>query len=312
MDLIFSTPLGVYTFCCESGVLRCLRIDTPEFYGISATRNGLVLSHTGIDNARLTSHASYVVSERGRVREYGELSTTESAAELLQPHQVESYGDSILVANSGRNCITAFNEERSAVHYFPTTARWDIGPAERKANHFNSVHVEAGLVYVVAHNYQRLSTVWVFTWPGFDLVDVIGTNTVWAHNVMVRGQDLVVCNSASGSLYSIEEKRDIWSVDGGGFITRGLASASGLLFAGLSAVAGRGDRKDCDAAICVVDLDTMRTIERFDFPRLGGIHEIRLLDIADTCHGGPVIRVPHRLLEQESAASAASNSQCYA
>ena len=131
-------------------------------------------------------------------------------------------------------------------------------------------------------------------------MDVIGTNTVWAHNVMVRGQDLVVCNSASGSLYSIEEKRDIWSVDGGGFITRGLASASGLLFAGLSAVAGRGDRKDCDAAICVVDLDTMRTVERFDFPRLGGIHEIRLLDIADTCHGGPVIRVPHRLLSRKA------------
>ena len=39
-------------------------------------------------------------------------------------------------------------------------------------------------------------------------MDVIGTNTVWAHNVMVRGQDLVVCNSAAGSLYSIEEKRD--------------------------------------------------------------------------------------------------------
>ena len=242
------------------------------------------------------------------MREYGELSTTESAAELLQPHQVECCGDSILVANSGRNCITAFNEERSAVHYFPTTARWDIGPAERKANHFNSVHVEAGLVYVVAHHYERLSTVWVFTWPGFDLVDVIGTNTVWAHNVMVRGEDLVVCNSASGSLYSIKEKRDIWSVDGGGFITRGLASASGLLFAGLSAVASRGDRKDCDAAICVVDLDTMRTIERFDFLGLGGIHEIRLLDIADTCHGGAVIRVPHRLLEQGSAASAASRS----
>ena len=53
-------------------------------------------------------------------------------------------------------------------------------------------------------------------------------------------------------------------------------------------------------------------LERFDFPGLGGIHEIRLLDIADTCHGGPVIRVPHRLLEQGSAASAASNSQCYA
>jgi hypothetical protein len=298
MDLIFSTPLGVYSFHCESSTLRLLPIEGPEFYGISANPYGLVVSHSCIDNARLTTHSDYVSSALGNVRIHGARHILQSTRDLLAPHQIECHGDSILVANSGRNCITVFNDRLEAVNYFPTKARWDVETSERKANHFNSVHLRNGLVYVVAHNHARLSAIWIFSWPLFDLVDVIGTKCGWAHNMLLMEHDMLVCNSIAGSLYSVSDKSDIWRGDNDGFVSRGLAASTDYLFVGLTQVADRTDRKTCDSAICVIDRKSMRLIERYSFPLLGCIHEIRLLNVPDECHGGEVIRLPERLLKE--------------
>ena len=125
---------------------------------------------------------------------------------------------------------------------------------------------------------------------------------------MVKGEDLVVCNSALGNLHSIKEKRDIWSVDGGGFITRGLASASGCyclvevpLPAGLIARIAMPPFAWWIWRPCVPSSASIfRGLAAY--ARLSPGHR---RDI----HGGAVIRVPHRLLEQGSAASAVSRSQ---
>jgi hypothetical protein len=207
----------------------------------------------------------------------------------LQPHQIECNGASIVCANSGRNCITVFGLDLSPHHCYPTTARYDIGAGERKANHFNSVHISGGVLYVLAHNYANPSAVWMFGWPSLELIDVVGTNTSWSHNIMRNDADCWVCNSKAGAVYSLREHRDIWTMKPGGFITRGLAATSDYLFVGLTPVAARGDRKNCDSAICVLDRNTLGVLQTYRFEAVGGIHEIRLLDVADDCHGGRII-----------------------
>ena len=290
MQLVFSTALAVYIFDCAQGLLsRVLSPGSQEYYGISACPQGIVFSNSGFDNSTLISHADYLDEPKGYITMVNAQGCSVLGSELLQPHQIECYGNWILCANSGRNSITVINPDSTIVHHYPTRSRFDILPDGSKANHFNSVHVRNEVVYVVAHNYLMPSTVWLFSWPDFVLINVIGTNTYTAHNVMQNEDDLLICNSGSCAIYSVAEKRDIWTLASDEFITRGLAATPEFLFVGLTAKVSRGDRKNCDAGICVLDRKNMQLVERYYFEGIGGIHEIRLLDQEDECHSGSII-----------------------
>jgi len=293
MRLAISTALAVCVVDCEKRTLfPCKAPGKPEFYGISATPESVIFGNSRIDTAALTDHDAFRQSPRGHLAIRQASGLTRSAAELLQPHQIECHGNHVICANSGLNCITVFAPDLTVRHHHPVQAHFDILPGGRKGNHFNSVHVSGEIVHVLAHNYDRLSTIWLFTWPEFQLINVLATGAEWAHNVMVSGDDWWICNSRAGALYSVREKRDIWKLEDEGdgvFITRGLAATESLLFVGLTTVAPRWDRKTCDAGLCVLDRQSLRVIHRFRFPGIGGIHEVRLLDQPDACHGGSVI-----------------------
>jgi hypothetical protein len=151
VKLVFSTALGLYTFDCDRAVLDAVApIGAPEYYGISARPDGLVLSHSCIDNGSLHTNADYVAAERGHLSiSRGGVPLHTTGSELLQPHQIECNGTSIICANSGLNCITVFGLDLSPHHCYPTTARYDIGAGERKANHFKfRSHLRRGAVCV--------------------------------------------------------------------------------------------------------------------------------------------------------------------
>lgn len=293
MRILFSTGNTLNHFDFDSGVLATIAEGPQELFGISGDSTCLVLSHSGIDCESLKTHADYVASPQGVLsvtRQDGSRQTTEPW--LLQPHQIECHAGSVLCANSGRNCLTVFDSALRPRDIFPTTAHWDIGPGERKNSHFNSVHVQDNLVYVVAHNYARYSTVWVFEWPGFALVDVIPTRSEWAHNILVLPDDMVVCNSKACTLYSVEAKEDIWRFGQEKYMTRALAANEECLIVGLSGMTSRGNRLNSHGGFCVLDRKTLRTLETYLFHEIGNVHEIRLLDEVDVCHGEDILRLP--------------------
>lgn len=297
MRILFTSPNWLSFFDFESGKMAKLADGPREFYGISGSEGHLVLSHSNIDCAHLKCHEDYRKSALGMLSIINGSDCAFSEQALLQPHQIECYGEYTLCASTGHNGIVVFDGLLRARTVYPTTARWDIGPGEKTAHHFNSVHVEEGLVYAVSHNHTRDSTVWIFEWPSFALVDVVPTRSEWAHNIWLWGDDLILCNSKAGSLYSVREKRNIWAVEGGGYVTRGLAANDLYVIVGLSSLSPRADRNGNDSGFAVLDRKTMKTIETFIFPKNGVVHEIRLLDEADLCHGNSLLRLPARFEE---------------
>jgi len=308
MSVVFSTPQTLYTYDFVAAVLTPVATSPREFYRISGGAGKLILTHSCIDPETLKTHADFRGSPLGILSISSGDSSMRTEPCLLQPHQIECHQGVVLCANAGRNCLTVVDQQWRCRNVFPSTARWDIGPGERKANHFNSVHVEGTHVYLLAHNYDRYSAVWVFEWPDLALVDVIPTRAEWAHNVWTTGGDLIVCNSKAGTLYCVTAREDVWAHDGRGYITRGLAANATCVVVGLSALASRGDRKDSDSGFCIVDRKTMRTLDTYIFPGVGAVHEIRLLDEPDLCHSQDVLHVPDRFDHRQSLARGAANA----
>lgn len=294
MRILFTSPYWLNLFDFQSGQMVRLFDRPREFYGISGSEGRLVLSHSNIDCATLQCHEDYRKSPLGMLSILNGLDCTFTVPELLQPHQIECVGEFTLCTSTGHNSIVIFDSLMRQRTVYPASARWDIGPGEKRGHHFNSIHVNGGLVYVVSHNHARDSAVWIFEWPSFALVDVLPTRTEWAHNVWIEGDDLIVCNSKAGSLYSVRQKQDIWSVEGGGYVTRGLAVNDSYVIVGLSSLSPRADRKDNDSGFALIDRKTMKTLDTFVFPQNGVVHEIRLLDEPDLCHGNGILRLPTR------------------
>lgn len=305
MRILFTSPNWLSVFDFESGQMARLADQPREFYGISGSEGRLVLSHSNIDCATLISHDDYRKSTLGMLSILDGRDCAFTVPELLQPHQIECLGEYTLCTSTGHDSIVIFDGLMRQRRVYPTSACWDIGPGEKRGHHFNSIHVNGGMVYVVSHNHDRDSTVWIFEWPSFALVDVLPTRTEWAHNVWVQDDDLIVCNSKAGSLYSVRERQDIWSVEGGGYVTRGLAANDSYVIVGLSSLSPRADRKENDSGFAVIDRKTMKMLDKFMFPQNGVVHEIRLLDELDLCHGTGILRLPARYEESAKSSAAA-------
>jgi hypothetical protein len=295
MRILFTTPNSLQFLDFKTGQRETLSEGDPEYYGITGCDDQLVLSHSCIDCEQLKSHDDLLSSQLGRLSLIDSAGTTRTERVLLQPHQIEWCDGLIVCANSGKNCLTVFEGGRWSRDVYPTLEKWDVGPSGDKHNHFNSIHIQNGRAYVVAHNYERDSAVWIFQPPSFSLMDVVPTRAEWAHNVWVQESDLIVCNSKAGALYSVALKSNIWVHEGGGYITRGLAANEEHIIVGISALASRGDRKDSDSGFCIIDRKSMRTLDTIIFPGCGAIHDVRLLDEVDLCHGAGILRLPPAL-----------------
>ena len=311
MRILFTTPLALYSLDVKSRKLSRLLNGPAEFYGISGLGSKVVLSHSRMDTESLRSHQDLARSRRGGLsvtsnRGFGWVS--ENC--LLAVHQIVQHEDAIVCANTGMNCITVVRKGRLGTtrkHYYPTVNRWDVSANGDKANHFNSVLIHGGLLYAVAHNHDRYSSVWKFTWPRMKLVDVVATTALWAHNLWKAETELFILNSKGASLYAVGEQRDVWKHDASRYLTRGLAVTRDRLIIGLSALSASGGRNSSDSGICVVDRATLKTLDVLIFAGIGGVHEIRLLDEADECHPN-VLSLPKPWLHSAAVVTATAGT----
>lgn len=274
MHLLVSTPLQIFLIDTTSGLSTILRAGDGYYFGITCKGETVVLSHSG-------GYLQYFNKETKPIT---------SVNHLIQPHQIEWVEDKILVTNTGKNCLSVFDNKGNLCRdVYLNQIRWDDKNGERIGNHFNSVHRIKDRVFVVAHNYERPSEVWELTWPELDVVDKAVCRASWAHNLWSCEWGMVVCNSKHGSLYEVSSGETIWQSNKEAVMTRGLAASEDYVFVGYSTYAERKERYWKTGGVSIIDRKTLKTIANIPLPGSGDVQEIRLIGVPDECHNDQVI-----------------------
>jgi hypothetical protein len=274
MQLLVTTPLQVLMVDPANGHTSILRAGDGYYFGLTHHAGTIVLSHSG-------GYLQYFNRNRRPVQ---------SIDHLIQPHQIEWVGDTVLVTNTGRNCLSVFDAQGNLSRdVYLNEVRWDDKDRGRLGNHFNSVHKVGESIYVVAHNYARPSEVWELTWPELQVANKYTTRAAWAHNIWRCELGLLICNSKEHSLYDVITGENIWQAGEETTITRGLAATQETIFVGQSLYSERKERYWKSGAIWIIDRKTLKTIEYLPLPGSGDIYEIRLVGVPDDCHNSETI-----------------------
>ena len=274
MQLLISTPLHLLLLDPETRQTSVLRSGDGYYYGITAKDHRVVLTHTG-------GYLQYCAPNAR---------TRRTISTLNQPHQAEWIDDTVVVANTGRNCLSLFDADGNFLKdVYMNSIRVDDKEKNRSGNHFNSVHRLKDRLYVVAHNYDRPSEVWVLTWPGLEVVEQKTTGAGWAHNIWIGEHGMVICDSRNGSLHEVISGQTLWRSDRQPVMTRGLAVSPDYIFVGCSLHNPRKERFWKDGGIWVLDRHDLRTLADIPLPGVGDVHEIRLIGSADECHNESIL-----------------------
>lgn len=272
MLLLVSTPLQIFLIDTISGEVSTLRAGDGYYYGISSSKDSIVLTHFG-----------------GYLKYYHGEDQLKSVDYLEDPHQVEWVENSLLVANSGRNCVSVFDPQGNFCQdIFLNQIRVD-DKKNRSGNHFNSVHKTAERLFVVAHNYEKPSEVYELNWPELQVVKIWPTQATWAHNIWASEIGLVICNTKNGSLYEVTSGETIWLAEDKSALTRGLAVHQDYIFIGRSTLSTRKQRYWTSGGVWIVDRKTLKTIDKIILPGSGEVREIRLVGVPDECHNSTII-----------------------
>jgi hypothetical protein len=286
MNLLVSTGPWLFHVNAETHETRAIA-ESLDYYGISWTYDGkqLALGHTITDSPFLTFE-DYVESEKGGVA-LGNRSRFDC---LSAPHQILCTPEHIVAANSGRNCITIFNQDDLFYyHHWFDDVRWDRkGVGKTCGSHFNSIFFKDDRLFLLAHNFENSSYVLELDWPGLEVIRRIDTCASQAHNVWpLSSGEMIVCNSAEGSLVEVTSGQTLWRNEERECYTRGLACCGKTVFVGESLIRRRRkDRLVANGRIRILDRDTWKQIDCIPMPRAGVVHEVRILDAPDECHHG--------------------------
>lgn len=295
-NLLVTTPDYLLRYDVDTRQVFVVDTGRPEYYGVSwhAGAGGVYLSHSGLNNNALRSVEDYANSERG----YVSLGQEGSWNFLSAPHQILCVGpDRVVATNTGRNCVTVANTgDWSIRHHRFDEVLWDrLGEADRSGSHFNSVFARDGLLYVVAHNFDKGSYTLKLEWPGLRPIETMQHRVSGIHNLWVRDDGMMLsCDTMGHGLISLGDDRRVWDCCDPACLTRGLAATTDRLYVGASTNGGRADRRSGETGLWVVDAGSFATLDYHSLGRFGGVHEVRLLDVFDLCHPqGPVTMSPH-------------------
>lgn len=276
LHLLVSTPLHIFLINPFTKEVNVLRTGDGYYYGITYHSGNIVLTHTG-------GYLQYFHQPKRVIA---------SSNHLVQPHQVEWVDNEVIVANTGKNCITIFDGKGAHKRdVYLNDIRWDDKDSGRMGNHFNSVHRIEEHVYIVAHNYDRQSEVWVLSWPNLEVEKVEPCNSSWAHNYWECEWGRIICNSKDASLYEIDSGHTIWESGEKDAMTRGLAATESHIFVGFSSHNTRKLRAWKTGGIWVIDRKTLKTVEKILLPGAGDVHELRIVGMPDACHNDQIINL---------------------
>lgn len=270
-----------------------LEKERPEYYGISwfPESEHLVTSHSALDNAKLRDISDYANSEVGYIK-HGDFNT---AGFLSAPHQILCASDGrVVCTNTGRNSITAINIENPFLYHEVriSQSRWDrLSLQDITGDHLNSVFESSGYLYVIAHGYDKGSTLAILKYPELELLSLTPIkNRTGLHNIWVTdiGQK-ITCHSSRGSLIDIDSNEVLWTAGSQVYI-RGLAASDEVIVLGESQITGREERTSSLSGLWIVDRKTYKALDYLCLGPYGAVNEVRLLNIPDHAHHGHIFK----------------------
>lgn len=299
MRALISTTQHLLHLDLETGAVTVLDNTEPEYYGITwrPSSDGLVLSHSGVDNATLLTLEAYARSEQGWLTFPG--GRTERF--LSAPHQILWCSDGRVVAsNTGRNRIVAVDPQRPG-HYQEagvSEERWDrLAPQGPFGDHLNSVFEADGKLYVIAHGHSHGAKLAIFSYPDLSLVSVEPVRgRTGLHNIFVAGGLQLSCHSEAAALVDLASGEVLWEA-GTPIYTRGLAVTDDHVLVGESAKTGRDLRRSSLSGVWLLDRSNWKTVDYFPLGPYGAVHEVRVIDLPDHAHHGTPLANPDKLLE---------------
>jgi len=287
LRLVVSTPLQVFLVNPYNQKCEILRTGDGYYYGITFHSGTVVLTHSG-------GYLQYF-KNKGPTRE------TRNC--LIQPHQLEWVGNRIIVSNTGKNCLSVFDSFGNFImDKYLNEIRIDDKDTGRGGNHFNSIHRQGNNLFVVAHNYERPSEVWVLSYPELEVIGKDICNASWAHNYWECEWGRIICNSKDGSLYEIDTGETIWHSGEKDALTRGMAATDEYIFIGYSSQNERRMRYWKTGGIWVIDRKSLTTIDKLLFQGSGDVHEIRIVGSTDACHNNQIFAIDDLGVIQNSSA----------
>ncbi len=274
--------------------LATRRVEVVEdhrtgYYGISwfPGRSGLVLSHSGLDTGDLVDVTAYAGSEKGWLS-HGERRTR---AFLSAPHQLVCAPDGrVVCTNTGRNRIQVidFDKPGWVQEARLSEANWDrLGPHDAAGDHLNSVFFRGDVLYLLAHGFDRHSSLATFTYPALHLIDVRPVRgRSGMHNIFAtEAGQLLACDSNAGALVDLSDQSVLWESGAPGYL-RGLAATDDIVVVGDSAIGARDRRHHSVSGVWLVDRATWRALDYVYLGPFGGVHEVRIVDEPDLAHHG--------------------------
>lgn len=292
MKLLVTAARWLFHVDTETHEVTPVRVREHGGYGLSWTYDGMTLCtvHDRTDRANWHKMEDYADSEIGSVA-LGEATRINC---LSAPHQALCTPEHIVVANSGRNCITVFRQDDlSYFHHWFDGNRWDRkGDDNPCGSHFNSVCLQGDRLYVLAHNFssvpERMPYIVELQWPSLEEIRRIDAPSIQPHNVWPQPQGrFIICDSLSNTLCRIPDGKVLCRAPSDKWMTRGLACHGNRVFVGLSMFSrSRETRQVGDGAVWVLDRKTWRTEDLIRLPRAGQVCEVRIVDAEDECHHG--------------------------
>lgn len=287
MKLLIATPLKILLYDTDNFSQKLIRMGDGEYYGITNCNQNIYLSHSGINSLSLRTYNDYTNSITGYISFNGQLNSPKFTS---QPHQIEFFQDHIVIANTGKNCISIIDKDFNVVtERYLTGHKWDINPDGSKNNHFNSVHFQKDSLWVVAHNNGKPSEIWELEWLTLKTKNRYLTKTTYAHNIWFDNDSIFICNSWDGSIYEVKSEETIWKAEEDQVITRGVGVTRDFIFVGRSEYGIREERRYSDGGFWVIDKKSLKTLDKIVIPSSGCTNELRLVNEVDYAHNSHLI-----------------------
>lgn len=157
---------------------------------------------------------------------------------------------------------------------------------DKRRLHYNSLFFRNDNLFILAHNYKsNPGYVFVFDYKNKKIISTIELQHGCGHNIFCINGKLLSCDSKHSSIIDVGSGDIILDtvVNGGDFL-RGVALNDDYLFVGSSQWAD-GDHRYCSTSnLLIYDVKTLDFIKKIEFFRMGGIHDVRILNDVDYAH----------------------------
>ncbi len=288
--LVTTAGKRLYRVNLRTGRLDVLGVFPGKLYGFSWDENGTFYlsesGHTHDDIRKASQNNDFTPVRNGVIHVFrNDGNHYVLPGGFVDTHQILYERGALYVCNTGLGTL-----EKLPVHEYDTLRNrvilLETGPdcigGEWRGEHINSVHLEKdGSIRYIRHRHGK-SAVCTLNRGGLDESHEIFE----AHKHALIGDDVLVCNSRHGKLYSLNTRKTVWTSPISNAFARGLACiGEQMMVIGLSKFDPEQSLRSHNTGYLAVVRRSpdgrFTTHKVLALPDSGDVYEVRTLDLAD-------------------------------